>query len=137
MRMHVLLPVVLSLLLLHAAALAAGDFAQRTLAEINAVRAGQGLPELRWDDRLARLAADHAAYMDKVGELSHDNFQQRYESADGGVCTENVAWNINKPEKLVRHWMDSPSHAENLLQPGLRRAGVARMGYFVTYMACD
>lgn len=131
------LPLLLLSLLLPLAAQAESDFSQLALAEINALRQKQGLTPLRWDPNLAKLAADHGAYMDKIGELSHDNFQQRYESADGGVCVENVAWNINTPQKLVEEWENSLQHAENMLKPGLNRAGIARVGYFVTFFACD
>lgn len=112
-------------------------FGQRALALINQFRIGQGLGALQWERGLAELAAQHGAYMDHMGKLSHDNFQQRYESAASGVCVENVAWNLNTPEALLEHWKNSPQHAQNLLQPDLKRAGIARVGYFVTFFACD
>lgn len=115
----------------------AGHITGQTLEAINDFRRENGLPPLQWDNLLADLAQNHAAHMDAMGKLSHDNFQQRYENSGSGVCVENVAWNMNTPQALLKGWKNSAQHRKNLLAPQVTKAGIGRQGYFTTFFACD
>ena len=112
-------------------------FGQRALAQINDFRLKLGLHALQWDARLARLAHDHCLFMDQRGKLGHDHFEQRCAYAKGGACVENIAWNMNTPQALLDNWTQQAAQAQNLTNPTLRKAGIARVGFFVTFFACE
>ena len=38
---------------------------------------------------------------------------------------ENIAWNATSPKEVVKGWMDSPPHKENILKPEFTEIGVA------------
>ncbi len=113
------------------------QFSQSLLNAINDYRLQQGQTPLAWDEHLASLAQAHTAHMDQTGKLSHDGFQQRFEGSGAGVCVENTAWNKNTPQAVLDGWRASLPYDRNLLRHGLSRAGIARVGYFVTFFACD
>ena len=106
--------------------------AESVLAEMNRIRAANGLQPLREDFRLRHAAEDRMADMIELAYWSH-------ESPDGqspfvfvplrgyrhSRLGENLASGFETPELLVRSWMESKGHRENLLEPEFTDAGVA------------
>jgi uncharacterized protein YkwD len=110
----------------------------RTLLEqINNYRQVNGLNSLRFDVRLARLAKTHSFEMFQQKRVSHRNFDERFERAGSRLCVENVGWNYSTPLKQFDGWRHSSGHDENMLKEGVTRAGIAEVGRYVTFFACN
>lgn len=115
--------------------------ARRMLALVNAARAqarhcGQeslaAARPLAWSDALARAARAHALDMER-----HDFFD--HTGSDGSdpftriartgyrprAAGENLAFNQESPEDVVRGWLASPHHCANIMDPRFRELGLA------------
>jgi len=91
---------------------------QAIFQQVNAYRARQRLPALRWDERLAQQARQHSQTMLSSG-LGHAGFERRL-AAIGlpwSAAAENVASNRGRPDpatRAVQDWLNSPGHRRNL-----------------------
>jgi uncharacterized protein YkwD len=105
-------------------------------ARVNRVRGEHKLIALRGDDALAAVARAHAEEMAQQGYLSHVNPRgqnplDRVQAAGISgfkLLAENIGATSksgDRVEEIVRGWMDSPIHRENLLNPAFNTAGVA------------
>ena len=103
---------------------------------INDYRAQRGVPPLAADALLSEIAHEHAARMARENHLSHDGFQERFARAGSPRCVENVGWNQRTPEAGFAAWRDSPTHARNLLDPGITRMGIGIQDRYVALFAC-
>lgn len=104
----------------------------------NALRQGQRLPQLQSEARLARTAAEFAAYMARTGKYGHEadgrEPAQRAVAQGYDYCLvlENIAYHYDTrgfstaalAKKLVDGWRDSPPHRKNLLNPDVTHLGV-------------
>ena len=115
----------------------AAEFAQQVLDSINARRANLGLIALQPDPALTAIAQRHSQALAERGRLSHDGFAQRFDQASRDVCVENLAAGLLQAEALVAAWQQSPTHAQNLVAPRVRWAGVASTQRYVVFFACD
>jgi uncharacterized protein YkwD len=99
------------------------------VATINSVRAAHLLPRLRVDRRLVRAARAHSRDMLRRQYFAHGNFGDRMVRfrIRGRVFAENLVWGsgVMSPSDEVAQWLASPPHRANLLNPTLRRVGVA------------
>src|SRR5262249_30901867 len=76
---------------------------QAAFQQVNAYRARQRLPALRWDERVAQQARQHSQTMLNSG-LGHAGFEQRL-AAIGlrwSAAAENVAYNHGGPDPATR-----------------------------------
>jgi uncharacterized protein YkwD len=126
--------------LLAPAALASPTAGERELlTEMNRVRAAHGMPTLRVDTRLERVARAHSRDMLRRGYFAHGEFARRMTSfgARGRAVGENLGWGVGASgtaRSIVEAWLASPPHRANLLRPGFRRIGVGRLvGSFAGY----
>ena len=103
---------------------------------INDYRAEHNVPPLAPDASLSELAHEHAARMAQDKRLSHYGFEERFAKAGSPRCVENVGWNQRTPEAEFAGWRDSPTHARNLLDPGIARMGIGIQDRYVTFFAC-
>jgi uncharacterized protein YkwD len=117
--------------LLAAAAPAAADPVAALLADINAARAKQGLVPVHQVALLAKVARGHAAAMAERGFFDHrgpDGKRIAERLADAGYgflyAGENLSAGIENPDTVVKQWLLSPSHRDNLLEPRAREAGI-------------
>lgn len=108
------------------------------IAEINAVRAQQGLAGVGQRGMLAGAAGRHASRLKRRGQLQHSSTQTLARRARARVG-EILAWSSNRrasARSIVRNWMNSPPHRAVLLDGGFRRVGVGasrgRRGLYVT-----
>lgn len=119
-----------------ASSLARCDIAKMIAQEIhalaNAERARRGLTPLRWDDGLAKMAADWSKRMAAKGSLSHRSgllaypgVAGRFRSAGENVYSGDggVRWYGNAGA-AHSGWMRSDGHRRNLLQPAYTHVGV-------------
>ena len=118
-----------------------GDFGSQTLALINSYRASRGLSPLAANGTLKALAQQHSRYQAARRSMSHYGFRQRSAQARAAglsvVCSENVAMGYTTPQQLFAGWRRSWGHNTNLLRPNLRYAGVATVGGYSTFFACQ
>lgn len=96
---------------------------------INAVRSVHLLPKLAIDRRLVRAARSHSRDMLRRHYFAHGNFGARMAQFHirGTLFAENLVWSsgVMSPNAAVTEWLTSPPHRQNLLDPTLRRVGVA------------
>ncbi len=114
---------------------------QEIHAQVNAERRTRGLAPLTHRDQTAASAAEHAAWMADTGELEHADLSRQYRcepvgeniaytyasadirTADGG--TVNHYGNETEIARgIVRQWMRSEGHRENLLDPRFSGEGI-------------
>jgi hypothetical protein len=121
------------------------EYAQRIFDATNKQRVKQGLQPLIYEESLARVARNYSRDMGFNGFFDHVDRQGRRvadrQLADAPellmtAIGENLSKNENSnyefdPEQTVRKWMESPSHRQNLLNPGYTHMGVGvfMMGY--------
>jgi uncharacterized protein YkwD len=97
------------------------------LAAINTTRAAHGLPPVRFDVRLGRVARAHSTDMLHRGYFAHGAFgaRMRASGAAGPVFGEDLAWGAGvSTRSFVARWLASPRHRAVLLHAGFRRIGL-------------
>jgi uncharacterized protein YkwD len=106
-----------------------------TLCLLNAERRRHGAPRLRQNARLRRAAVRHSRAMVRQRFFSHvapsgSTMVARIVNAGYRRWVslgENIAWGsgtLAAPAAVVRGWMHSPGHRENLLNPRFREIGI-------------
>ena len=110
--------------------------AHRIVELANQERANAGLLPLKWNESLASAATAHAQDMVKRGYFAHNSPEgtlapERARAAgyaayggDHMYVGENLAKAYSDPDALVKAWMNSPAHRQNLLWPQYREIGV-------------
>jgi len=86
---------------------------------------------------LARLARGHCTEMFQRQKMNHRHFKDRLAQAGSRLCIENVGWNFVSPLQMFDGWRESRGHNRNLLEDRVNRVGIAEIGRYVTYFACD
>ena len=104
-------------------AAAASSLEAEVHRRINAHRESHGLPQLRWEDALGRLAREHSTAM-AAGRVpfGHDGFDARAAAAaaalPAGALAENVAYDGGREEgvagRIVDGWVRSAGHRGNI-----------------------
>jgi len=116
---------ILVFLLLFTAApsLAQSDYSEmekEVLELVNEYRAKKGLKELKMNPVITEVAEEHSKYMgNKTIRINHDDFEERMyglmktlKPANGAA--ENVANGQVDAAEVVRMWIASPGHRENI-----------------------
>ena len=109
-------------------------FAGRVRDLINAERARIGLGPLAVEPRLTASATAYAQVLSSTGRLSHvgpdgSTLVTRAEAAGFPFTVQEgevLAWGNQgwTPEGVVRAWLNSPTHREEILSPIFTRAGI-------------
>jgi uncharacterized YkwD family protein/spore coat assembly protein SafA len=98
---------------------------------VNAERAKAGLPALKQNWELSRVARYKSADMANKGYFSHnsptygtpfqmmENFGLRFSAAG-----ENIAYGQRTPAEVMKDWMNSPGHRNNILSRSFTEIGV-------------
>jgi uncharacterized protein YkwD len=109
-----------------------------TLCLLNVQRRAHGLRKLRENGKLRRAAAGYSRLMVSQGFFSHvspggSTLESRVNSThylDGArswSIGENIAWGtgaLGTPRAIVKAWMNSPGHRENILNGTYRDIGI-------------
>ena len=111
----------------------ASDIAPEEIVRLtNLERKSQGLSEVRLDSNLSAAAAQKAADMvarDYWAHVSPVGTQPWYFVSNSGYAYkyagENLARDFADPDSVVKAWMNSPTHRENLLSSRYQDIGVA------------
>jgi uncharacterized protein YkwD len=114
-----------------------GLYSASLLQFINAYRSQHGLPTLDVARDLTRLANEHSRYMAAHGDISHDQFVDRFTRADSASCVENVGWNYPDARAQFDGWRQSPGHNAAMLDPAIHRGGIGVFQSYVTFFACS
>lgn len=93
----------------------------------NQERVKRGLPPLVLDAQLSRAASAKARDMMEKQYYGHAAWENFIRVSGYNYCLagENIAMNFTEPGELVRAWMGSTEHRDNLLKAGYREIGVA------------
>jgi uncharacterized protein YkwD len=108
---------------------------------MNSVRAANGVPALRVGPALTRAARSHSADMARRGYFEHGPFVQRLRRF--GVRAPYVGENLASGTTplsagaIVRMWIASPPHRQNLLDRSFRRIGVGVAGASTRLITAD
>lgn len=115
---------------LHAADVRETQLEQQMWQLLNADRAANGLPALRFDARVAGVARQHSLEMATSGYFSHQSpttGDPASRLARGGIAwsayAENIAYNASVPA-AQRSLMNSPGHRTNILNPAYDTVGI-------------
>lgn len=101
------------------------------LCLVNKQRAADGLSPLRLSAELTRSAQGWSDEMVASDVFSHgSDFAARIDLAgyDWAAAGENIATGLATPRAVVRAWMASPGHCQNILNPTYRDLGVGVNG---------
>ncbi|WLR93004.1 CAP domain-containing protein [Shinella zoogloeoides] len=106
------------------------DQTPASLALVNKLRAGRGLPALAVDKAAQRAAMDQASRMASAGKMQHNigfgaSFMKRMKGMDVALpAAENIAAGQDGAAEAFDAWYRSPKHLENMLG-AYRGLGVA------------
>ena len=114
----------------------AGYYAQELVTLINQYRTSNGLNQLSLDKKLTGFAESHSTEMHSLGVLNHDNFDDRFKKSGSDSCVENVGWNLRSARDQFIAWKKSEGHNRNMMARGIRKAGISKIGEYVTFFAC-
>ena len=96
---------------------------------VNADRAANGLPQLRWSPKLANQAGTWAYQMAAEGVLHHQDLNALFSSSgyDGyWTLGENILVGpvSMTPDTMEGAWMASPPHRANITSPNFNIVGI-------------
>ena len=85
---------------------------------INTYRVSVGLNELQQINHISYKSEEHDHYMIRNNVVNHNDFVARSENLISVLGAkrvgENIAYNYNTPQSVVKAWLNSPTHKENL-----------------------
>jgi uncharacterized protein YkwD len=110
-------------LLLHMSGCSAPAVAAQKAATLNEFRAGNGLPALRSDPKMASLAHAHAEDMARRSTMDHAGFFEKRGPA--GARAENVLYGCSTSACTIQQWINSPGHRANMLLADVKSYGLA------------
>lgn len=107
------------------------EYVKEVVRLVNIERAKYGLSELALDQRLCEAAQVRAIECSKIDDVDHTR-------PDGRSCFtvlqemnisyyytgENLAAGYQSPAAVVKGWMDSEGHKENILDPNYTKVGI-------------
>ncbi|WP_229106832.1 CAP domain-containing protein [Paenibacillus sp. 1001270B_150601_E10] len=108
------------------------DFANRVVELVNQERAKGGLAPLQMDEQLSKVAMIKAKdmydnqYFDHQSPTLGSPFDlMRSQGVTYSYAGENIAKGQTSPEQVMRDWMNSEGHRQNIMNPNYKSIGVA------------
>ena len=90
------------------------------------------MPPVRLSSALVAVAHGHAVDMAQHKYFEHQDLgghtpadRVRAAGYREKLVGENIAYGPQSPEEVVRGWLDSPGHCENIMDPRFAEMGVA------------
>lgn len=99
--------------------------AVETFDLMNVERAEAGLPALEWDDELEACAQVRAIEIQTKFSHTRPNGSDWYTVNSDLMWGENLAKGYKDSSSLMKAWMNSPSHAANILDSEFETCGIA------------
>ena len=94
------------------------DVELKLVTLINDYRVSQGLNSLEVINHISFKSEEHNVYMIDNNVVNHDYFQQRSNNLvqvlGAERVGENVAYNFQSAESVLRAWLNSPGHKANI-----------------------
>lgn len=84
----------------------------------NKERAQRNLEQLKCSHELDQYAQEHAEWMARTNRLRHSNIDVNF-----GYRGENIAYGQVSPEAVMKAWMSSKGHRNNILNSNFTHAG--------------
>lgn len=98
---------------------------------LNEHRAKNGRAALVYDDALEQAMQGHCRHMAEHTFFAHDAPEAEVSSpwdrakfCGGSASGENIAYNQPNPADVIRTWIESPGHNENMLSAGFTKVGI-------------
>lgn len=108
------------------------SYPQQVVGLVNRVRSRSGLAPLQLNAQLTQAATAHAQDMAQHNFVGHtgsngSSMQERVDATgySWGALGENVAAGQATPQEVMRSWMGSEGHRQNILNPDFTEIGVA------------
>lgn len=109
-------------------------FEQQVVELTNQERAKNGLPALKLDVELSKVAKDKSKDMQSKNYFSHTSptygspfdMMKAY-GISYKAAGENIAMGQRSPEEVVQAWMNSQGHRENIMNPSFTHIGVGHV----------
>lgn len=110
--------------------LPAGTYRARLQVALNAARRSRDLVAVERGPRLDRAAQDYAVELANRGELEHGDWLGRLKGIPGDWFGEIIQRGRVRPERAIRKFLASPTHAAVIANGRYARDGVgaARVG---------
>ena len=113
---------------------AVSAFEQQVVELTNQERAKNGLPALKLDAELSKVARDKSKDMQTKNYFSHTSptygspfdMMKAY-GVSYKAAGENIAMGQRSPEEVVQAWMNSQGHRENIMNPSFTHIGVGHV----------
>lgn len=109
----------------------ASQVEQAVLTLTNAERQKAGLKSLQMDEKLMQTARAKSADMASKNYFSHTSptygspfDQMKANGITYRAAAENIAMGQRSAEEVVKGWMESPGHRQNILTPGFTHIGI-------------
>lgn len=110
-----------------------GSIADKVGLRLNAERRARGLSPISYNRSLSRVAQGHANWLAQPGiALSHTNGQgknaiTRVRDSGYGACrvAENLGQGQETVDVIMRDWLGSSGHRDNIFLPNLQEFGLA------------
>lgn len=109
-------------------------FEQKVVELTNQERAKSGLPALKLDVELSKVAREKSRDMQSKNYFSHTSptygspfdMMKSY-GISYRTAGENIAMGQRSPEEVVKAWMNSQGHRENIMNPNFTHIGVGHI----------
>ena len=113
---------------------AVSAFEQQVVELTNQERTKNGLPALKLDVELSKVARDKSKDMQTKNYFSHTSptygspfdMMKAY-GVSYKAAGENIAMGQRSPEEVVQAWMNSQGHRENIMNPNFTHIGVGHV----------
>jgi uncharacterized YkwD family protein len=109
-------------------------YEQQVVDLTNQERAKQGLPALKLDTELSKVAKEKSVDMKNNGYFSHTspNYGSPFDmmkqfGISYRAAGENIAMGQRSPEEVVNAWMNSEGHRKNILSSSFTHIGVGHV----------
>ncbi|MBO5210229.1 MAG: hypothetical protein J6B68_12955 [Lachnospiraceae bacterium] len=99
--------------------------ASLVLSKVNHERKAIGLPELTWNSELAAAAEVRAKEITTVFSHTRPDGSNWWTVNEKAVYGENLAKGYQSADDVMKAWMASPEHKDNILYPGFTKIGIA------------
>ncbi len=104
---------------------AAQDACRAVLGLMNQQRAAQGLGEMAWSDALTNAAQVRANEITTTFSHTRPNGSAFWTVDSNVQYGENLAKLYQSADSVFTAWMNSPTHAANIMDGGYRTVGIA------------
>jgi uncharacterized protein YkwD len=105
---------------------ALNDYANRLVTQVNKRRAAHGLPALRLATCVDSFSASWATWLDSNNAFQHSDMGRLMNRCNLVYASENLAGWVGStaPSDVVKLWMNSDGHRQNILSRKARKVGV-------------